>query len=96
MNLWDALIHLLNFVAPALALALTLPLLARILDRFLGGNRVANLGWPAQAAINFVAGLAVLGAGLWYFGRDGKMATYAALVLVLASVQWGMERCWRR
>jgi hypothetical protein len=86
----DALIHLLNFAAPALTLALTLPLLARLLGRFSGINRAASLGWMAQAAINFIAGLAVLATGLWFFGRDGKMATYAALVLVLASMQWGM------
>lgn len=92
----DALIHLLNFAAPALALALALPLLARLLDRFSNGKRPAILGWKAQAAINFVAGLAVLAAGLWFFGRDGKMTTYAALVLVLASTQWGMGRGWRR
>ena len=90
MNLWNALIHLLNFAAPALALALSLPLLARFMDRFSEVNRAKNLGWLAQVAINLIAGLTVLTAGLWLFGRDGKMATYAALVLVLASTQWGM------
>ena len=92
----DALIHLLNFAAPALALAFALPLLAQLLDRFSDRKRAASLNLPAQSAINFVAGLAVLAAGLWFFGRDGKMATYAALVLVLASTQWGMGRGWRR
>ena len=96
MNPLDALIHLLNFAAPALALALALPLLARLVNRFLDERRAASLGWLAQAAINFVAGLAVLAAGLWFFGRDGKMTTYAALMLVLASTQWGMGRGWRR
>lgn len=92
----DALIHLLNFTAPALALALSLPLLARFLNRFSDRKRAASLNLLAQAAINFVAGVAVLAAGLWFFGRDGKMATYAALMLVLASTQWGMGRGWRR
>ena len=96
MNPLDALIHLLNFAAPALALALSLPLLARLATRFSVGKQAASLGWLAQAAINFVAGLAVLAAGLWFFGRDGKMATYAALVLVLTSTQWVMGRGWRR
>jgi hypothetical protein len=95
MNLWDALIHLLNFAAPALALALSLPLLARIFNRFSSTKRPASLYLLAQAAINFVAGVAVLAIGLWFFGRDGKMATYAALVLVLASTQWAMGRGWR-
>ena len=92
----DALFHLLNFTAPALALALSLPLLARLLNRFSDRKRAASLNLLAQAAINFVAGVAVLAAGLWFFGRDGKMTTYAALMLVLASTQWGMGRGWRR
>jgi hypothetical protein len=96
MNPWDALIHLLNFAAPALALALLLPFLARFVVRFSNTKRAVSLGWLAQSAINFVAGLVVLTVGLWFFGRDGKMTTYAALVLVLASTQWVMESGWRR
>jgi hypothetical protein len=96
MNPLDGLIHLLNFAAPALALALSLPLLARLMARFSDGKRAQSLGWFTQAAINFVVGLTVLAAGLWFFGRDGKMATYAALVLVLASTQWVMGNGWRR
>jgi len=30
--------------------------------------------------------------GLVFFGRDGKMATYSAMVLVCASSQWLMMR----
>jgi hypothetical protein len=37
----------------------------------------------------------VLAAGLWVFGRDGKMATYAALVVVVGSTQWLMGGGWR-
>ena len=37
----------------------------------------------------------VLVAGLVFFGRDGKMATYAALVLAIASSQWLLLRGWR-
>lgn len=92
----DALIHLLNFAAPALALALSLPLLVRLMARFSGEKQAASHSWLTEAAINFIAGLVVLAAGLWFFGRDGKMATYAALVLVLASTQWGMGRGGRR
>ena len=39
----------------------------------------------AQAAINFVVSAVVLLAGLWFFGRDAKMASYLAM-LVAASV----------
>ena len=38
---------------------------------------------------------AVLLAGLWWFGRDAKMATYAALVVVMALCQWVFSRGWR-
>ncbi len=92
MGFSDTLIHLLGFAAPALVLGLLLPLAARV-------------AWPVarrparywvQAAIVTVAGLATLVAGLWWFGRDGKMATYAALVVVAASVQWLVAAGWRR
>ncbi len=87
----DLLINLLNFVAPALAVALGVLLAARW---FVGKSPPART-WYAQATINFVAGVGVLGLGLWYFGRDGKMATYAALVLVCAVCQWLGGRHWR-
>jgi hypothetical protein len=34
----------------------------------------------------------LLFAGLAYFGRDGKVATYAALVLVQGSLVWWLRR----
>jgi hypothetical protein len=43
----------------------------------------------------FVAGLAALLAGLVIFGVDGKTLSYAALVLVCASCQWGLSRGWK-
>jgi hypothetical protein len=46
-------------------------------------------------AINFVAGGVALGFGLWFFGRDGKMASYAALLVVAAISQWVGARGWR-
>ena len=85
------IIHAFSFAAPARVLALLVPAAARVvLPR--GAPR---LGWLASFAINFVAGLVVLGAGLWFFGRDGKMATYAALVVVVATCQWLSGRGWR-
>ena len=37
----------------------------------------------------------VLALGLWFFGRDGKIATYSAMVLMCATSQWVMLRGWR-
>lgn len=84
--------HLLNFVAPAFFVALTLAILTRWAFR---RNAGAPRFW-AQIAVNSVAGAAVLAAGLMYFGRDGKMATYAALVMVCGTVQWFLVGGYRR
>ncbi len=83
--------HLFNFAAPALFLALLLALGGRLL----GPKGASALAWYAQAAINSVVGCVVLLAGLWWLGRDGRMLTYAALVLVCASCQWLLQRGWR-
>ena len=86
MDFGSALNHLLNLFAPAAAVAVLLALAARVFWR----KTPSSLGWIAQAAINFAVGCAVLVMGLWWFGRDGKMLTYVALVLACASSQW----CW--
>lgn len=93
MGFLDTLIHLSGFAAPALVLGLLLPLVARLAASH-GGRRVA--GYWLQAALVAGAGAAALAGGLWYFGRDGKMAAYAALVAVAASVQWLLVAGWRR
>ncbi|GAB3769920.1 hypothetical protein GCM10028796_35790 [Ramlibacter monticola] len=91
MGFFELLDHLLSFAAPALVVALGVTLAAPlVLPRTTAGP-----GWWARLAINCAAGLAALGAGLWYFGRDGKMATYAALVFAVATVQWLVARAWR-
>jgi hypothetical protein len=84
--------HLLNFVAPAFFVALTLAIVTRWLLR----RQTGAPGFWLQLAINFVAGLGVLIAGLWYFGHDGMMPTYAALVAVCGTVQWFAARGYRR
>lgn len=86
----DLLTHLMGFAAPALFLALALPLAARLALR-----RSNAVSFRAQAALVLLAGVAALAAGLWWFGRDGKMATYAALVVAAATTQWLALRAWR-
>ena len=83
--------HLLNFLAPALFLSPGLASVARLMQ----GKVPQALSWWAQVAINFMVGSAVLMAGLWWFGRDGKIATYAALVVLMALCQWVLSRGWR-
>ena len=79
--------HLLNFMAPAVWLALLMPGLGRLLWR--GATRL-HMG--EQIGVQLVAGLLVLIAGLVLLGRDGAMLTYAALVLVTGVAQWWMQR----
>jgi len=87
----DLLNHLLNFMAPAAWVACVLGLLARF---FIRKTPVAQ-SLQAQVAINFAVCLAVLVLGLLVFGRDGKMVTYAAMVVLGATSQWVMLRAWR-
>ncbi len=87
----DLFLHLLSFAAPAVAIASVVALAARILMP----RRPASYPWWAQAAISSIVGVLVLGAGLWHFGVDGKMVTYAALVLAVGSCQWALSRGWR-
>jgi len=92
MNLHDIVFHLLNFAAPALVLALLVPLLARFLFR----KQAQRLPWWGQVLVNFVVGVAALLVSLWWLGRDGKMLGYSLLVLAVASSQWLLVRGWRR
>jgi hypothetical protein len=84
-------LHIIGFAAPAFFVALAVTFAARWL-------RLAAqpLRWWAQAAINFTVGVAALALGLWHFGVDGKMATYAGLVVAVATAQWLCSRGWHR
>lgn len=84
MGPFDALIHLANFLLPALAMALVLPSLARLM----WWRKLKPVGWGVMARRVGLAGVAVLVAGLVLIGRDGAMATYAALMLTSALVVW--------
>lgn len=86
----DLFLHLIGFAAPAVAVGILVALGARLVV-----PAPAVRPWWAQAAINSGAGLLVLAVGLWYWGVDGKMATYAALVLAIAASQWVGGRTWR-
>lgn len=87
--------HLLNFMAPAAFVALGVVLLARLFSRFFKSKKpLARTLW-AQAAIIFVVNIAILTAGLLFFGRDGKMASYALLALGAATGEWVLLRGWK-
>jgi uncharacterized membrane protein len=91
MSLLGLLDHLLNFVAPALVVGLLVAAIAPMLMK----KARPNHSWLTQSAMNSVAcGLVLLG-GLVVFGHDGKMLTYAAMVLTCASCQWIAAKAWR-
>jgi hypothetical protein len=89
MNFFALLAHLAGFVAPAVVVGLCLWLASQTPSR---GRRVR---WSRSIDLSVLVfvGVDVLLAGLVFFGRDGKMATYAALVLVQGTLAWWM---WRR
>ena len=86
----DALWHLSNFFGPALGMALIAPALAKLLWR----HDLRTVSWRSLAGWTFGASAAVLLAGLVVTGRDGRMLTYAAMVLATALVLWW--RGWAR
>ena len=86
--------HILNFLAPAAFATLLLVLLAQVFSRFFKLKVIAAYTICAQAAIIFIVNTALLIAGLVLFKNDGKMATYAAMVLGSALCQWVMWQGW--
>lgn len=92
MTLPAILIHLFSFCAPALFLALLMPLLARSVIR----KKNAVTSWWMQMLIQLIVGVGVLFAGLWWLGRDGRMLTYVSLVLMATTTQWLLLRAWRK
>ena len=80
----DAFWHLLNFFGPALGLGLLGPLLAKLLWR----RALQNVSWRRMWLRVSSACAVVSIAGLVMFGHDGKMATYAGMVLASALTLW--------
>ena len=77
MGFLDLFNHLFNFFAPAWVVAVMLAFVAP----FIYKKKLVARVFIAQAAINFVVSAVVVVAGLWFFGRDAKMATYGAMLL---------------
>jgi len=87
--------HLLNFIAPAAVVALLLVLLGRFFLRSLVLKKPKVQPLWVNLAIVFIVNLVVLASGLVFFGHDGKMATYAAMVLAAAVCQWLLFKAWK-
>ncbi|MDO5653484.1 MAG: hypothetical protein Q4G39_05210 [Brachymonas sp.] len=80
--------HLLNFVLPAFWMATSLLLIHWLLRK----RGAPPLLWGRHWLCLFASGVAVLVAGLVVFQRDGRMATYVALAVVMGLVQAWLAR----
>ena len=84
----DLINHLLNFAAPAVFVGVFVAWVAPGVLRTGGGKG----RFAVRAIANSAAGLCAVLAGLWFFGNDGKMASYLALVVASAASQfWWMQ-----
>jgi hypothetical protein len=80
----DAFWHLLNFFAVAIGVGAIGAAAVKLLWR----RELAAVPWRSLAAWSCSAGAAASIGGLVVFGRDGRMATYAAVVLAAALSLW--------
>ena len=83
VGLFDVFFHLLNLIAPAVVVAGVLAFV---------GQKIIPPSSQAYATrtillINALVGIAILILGMLIFGHDGKIATYALLIVVQAGVQ---------
>ena len=78
--------HVVNFALPALVVSAVLATVAS------GASWHPARRWLKAFGLLSVLGLAVLLAGLWLLGRDGKLLTYLLLVVVLGSAAYGLQR----
>ncbi len=80
----DALWHLLNLGLPAFGIGVLAAALAKLVFR----RELAGVRWQRLAAGSVLAASLVLLAGVVITGRDGRMATYSAMVVAVALTLW--------
>ena len=91
MDVSIALGHLMNFFAPAVGVGSIASACAKLIWR----RKLKSSSLASLALLTFGAGALALVGGLLVFGRDGKMATYGALVLVSATLEWLLQKGWQ-
>jgi hypothetical protein len=80
----DAFLHVSNLLAPAIGLGL----LAAALSKLVWRRELAGVPWRHLAGPACAASAAMVLLGLMVLGRDGKTATYGAMVLACAITLW--------
>lgn len=84
VDLTDAIWHILNFLAPAVGTGVLAASMAKLLWR----SELKAVRWLRLCAIAVGAAATVLIGGLVLLGHDGRIATYAAMVAVIALSLW--------
>ncbi|MGZ5130920.1 MAG: hypothetical protein ACXWCV_07595 [Caldimonas sp.] len=84
MNPFDAFWHIVNFFAPAVGVGY----LAAGASKLLWRHELATTGWLRLGAWASAAMAAASAAGLVIFEHDGKIATYAAMIVACAIALW--------
>jgi hypothetical protein len=84
MDAFEAFWHLLNFHVPALGVAVLAAAAAKLVWR----RELAGVRWRRLAGWAFAAAALALWAGLMFFGRDGRMATYLGMCAAAAMALW--------
>ncbi len=80
----DFLNHLANLLLPAAALGAVAAALSKVVWR----AELAALRWWQLAGPAALVNVVVTVCGLAWYGRDGKMGTYAAMVAATALTLW--------
>ena len=80
----DAIWHLGNLFLPAFGLGM----IAAALAKLAWWRDLRHIAWARLALPAVIASAAVLLAGFFVFGRDGRMATYAGMVVACALTLW--------
>ena len=88
MNFIDLVWHLLNFATPAVLLGAISAAAAKVLWR----GPLRTISWLSLGGQAAGVSLLACVAGLVITGRDGKMVTYAAMVLACAGILWWRTR----
>jgi len=77
-----------NFIAPAFWLGLAMAAWGWLTSRLNTRTQLASRRWLRNLLLDWVIGTVVLLAGLVLTGHDGRMLTYAVLVLAIGARRW--------
>jgi len=80
----DGTWHILNFLAPGIGIGL----FAAAITRLLWYAELRGTSWLRLWMWGSIPAVLMCAAGLVVFGRDGKMATYGAMVAACAGGVW--------